>query len=151
MQLLAAEKAEAEKVSKEHATTLSLREDAIRELHLVRRAVEVRYSRHTAVVSQELDVEMTGLWDEFHAQCNELVEKAFQAVLHAAFESRVLQSRLDVGDDHELATATVVLNELQHHIPVPLSSSSNAGPSGGGGRDYAILLDDEAEAMSQDA
>lgn len=50
VRLLAAEKAQAEKFSQEHAKLLSLREAAIRELHLVRPVVETRVSKHTAAV-----------------------------------------------------------------------------------------------------
>lgn len=93
---------------------------------------------------------MMGVWDELGAQCNERVEKAFQSVRHVASESRLLQSRMDVGDDRDLATATVVLNDVKDDIVVGPSSSAVAGTSGDGGRGDAILPDDHYEAMSQD-
>lgn len=65
---MVAGKAEAKNVAQEHAKTLTLKDDAIRELRLVRRVVDARVSEHNAAVSKELDAHMTGLWDEFSAQ-----------------------------------------------------------------------------------
>lgn len=141
--LLAADKNETKKVAQKYEKTIWMKYDAMREFHLVCRAVEARAFKHTMAMPKELDAHMMGIWDEFSARCNERVERLFQPGRHVALESHILQSRLHVGDDPDLYIATVVLHDAHDDISARCSSSAIAGTSGGGRVHDAILPDDD--------
>lgn len=91
------------------------------------------------------------LWLDFGRQCEARVESAFEQVRCTASDSRMVRSRLDVVDDGDISTTSVILEDGQDDVVVVHRYSMHAtGGSGGGVDDGAMSQDGNADAMSQD-
>lgn len=129
---------------------LSLSDDAIRELHIVRCTIKTRPAERPEAASKYLVADLKDLWVDFIRQYDAVIESTFDHVPCAVSDSRILRSGLDVVDDFDLSTVTVVLDDVHDDVFIIRHSIAAAiGGSGDGVDDDAMSQYGNDDNMSQ--